>query len=84
MEQNQLIFILLIGLIAGWLAGLIMRGRGLGLFVNIIVGVIGAFLGSWLLHIFNISVSGGILSTLGVAVFGSVILLILASIINRK
>ncbi len=48
MERSEIIYFLLIGLIAGWLAGLIMKGSGLGLIGNIVVGIIGSFIGGYI------------------------------------
>ncbi len=49
LSTESLLVILVVGLIAGWLAGLIVRGNGLGLVGDLVVGVLGAFIGSWLL-----------------------------------
>jgi uncharacterized membrane protein YeaQ/YmgE (transglycosylase-associated protein family) len=59
MSMESLLTILLIGAIAGWLAGLIVKGYGFGLLGNIIVGIIGAFVGSWLLGKLGVSLGGG-------------------------
>jgi uncharacterized membrane protein YeaQ/YmgE (transglycosylase-associated protein family) len=71
---NSLIVILIVGLIAGWLAGKIMRGSGFGIIGDIIIGIIGAFIGTWLwgaLHlpvIANFWVSAIVVSTVGACV----------------
>ena len=70
----HLIFFLLIGLVAGWLAGLIMRGGGLGLLGNMVVGVIGAFLGGFLFDVLRITV-GGFIGSLVTATVGAGVLL---------
>ena len=49
MSGQSLLIILLIGLVAGWLAGQIVRGTGFGLIADIAIGIVGAFIGSWLL-----------------------------------
>ena len=79
--MNLLIF-LLIGALAGWLAGLVMKGRGLGVLGNIIVGVIGAFLGGWLLPMLGVSFGGNI-GLFITAFIGAVILLALVGLIKR-
>ena len=79
--MNLLIF-LLIGALAGWLAGLVMKGRGLGVLGNIIVGVIGAFLGGWLLPMLGVSFGGNI-GMFITAFIGAVILLALVGLIKR-
>jgi len=71
---NSLLVILIVGLIAGWLAGKIMRGSGFGIIGDIIIGIIGAFIGTWLwgaLHlpvIANFWVSAIVVSTVGACV----------------
>ena len=79
---NSLIVILIVGLIAGWLAGKIMRGSGFGIIGDIIIGIIGAFIGTWLwgaLHlpvIANFWVSAIVISTVGACVLLFIIRLI--------
>jgi uncharacterized membrane protein YeaQ/YmgE (transglycosylase-associated protein family) len=77
-----LIWFLLIGLAAGWLAGKIMKGRSMGLVNNLIVGVIGALLGGWLFGIIGLSAYGRV-GSLVTAVVGAVVLLYLVGIIKR-
>lgn len=72
---------LLVGAIAGWLAGLVMKGRGFGLFGNIVIGIVGAVVGGWLAGaLFNIAqpIRGFDLSTIIVAFLGAVIVLYIA------
>jgi len=78
-----LLWFLIIGAIAGWLAGLAMKGGGFGLLGNIIVGVIGAVLGGWLFGVLGIWPSGGLVGSLIVAFVGAVILLFLVRLIKR-
>ena len=79
--MNLLIF-LLIGALAGWLAGLVMKGRGLGVLGNIVVGVIGAFLGGWLLPMLGVSFGGNV-GLFITAFIGAVILLAIVGLIKR-
>ncbi|HEV7573859.1 MAG TPA: GlsB/YeaQ/YmgE family stress response membrane protein [Thermoanaerobaculia bacterium] len=81
--MNSLIWFLIIGAIAGWLAGLVMKGRGFGLLGDIIVGIIGAFLGGWLFGKLGVSFGGGLAGSLIVAFLGAVILLFLVRLIKR-
>jgi len=81
--MNNLIWFLIIGAIAGWLAGQFMKGRGFGLLGDIIVGVIGAFLGGWLFSTFGVSLGGGLIGSLIVAFIGAVVLLFLVRLIKR-
>jgi len=82
MEVSSLIWFLLIGLIAGWLAGQVMRGGGFGLIGDMIVGVIGAFLGGWLFGLLGIA-AGGLIGSLITAFVGAVVLLLLLRLIRR-
>ncbi|WP_248885569.1 GlsB/YeaQ/YmgE family stress response membrane protein [Acidithiobacillus acidisediminis] len=84
MLMNLIIF-LIIGGIAGWLAGLLIRGRGFGLFGDIIVGVIGAFIGGFLLTAVGLAAlfSAGILGSIIVAVIGAVVLLFVIKLIKK-
>ena len=81
--MNSLIWFLIIGAIAGWLAGQFMKGRGFGLLGDIIVGIIGAFLGGWLFGVFGVSLGGGLIGSLIVAFIGAVVLLFLVRLIKR-
>ena len=76
---------IVVGLIAGWLAGMVMKGSGFGLIVNIIVGVVGALLGGWIATTFlNIGgVSGINLQSILVAFGGAVLLLLVLRLIGR-
>ena len=62
MDLQGLIILLIIGAIAGWLAGMIVKGMGFGLIGNIIVGIVGAFIGTWLLGDSRTSPSAAALS----------------------
>jgi len=77
-----LILYLLIGLAAGWLAGRIMKGGGFGLVGDLIVGVVGAFLGGWLFDLLGISL-GGLLGSLVTALVGAIVLLYLLRLIKK-
>jgi uncharacterized membrane protein YeaQ/YmgE (transglycosylase-associated protein family) len=70
----NLVWFLLIGALVGWLAGLIMKGRGFGILGNIVVGVVGAFVGGFLFSLLGIS-WGGLLGSLGTALVGAIVLL---------
>jgi uncharacterized membrane protein YeaQ/YmgE (transglycosylase-associated protein family) len=78
----HIIYFLLIGLLAGWLAGQIMKGRGFGLLGNLIVGVVGAVLGGFLLGILGLH-GYGLLGNLIVALIGAVVLLWVVSMIKK-
>ncbi len=82
MDATSLIWFLVIGLIAGWLAGQVMRGGGFGLIGDMIVGVIGAFLGGWLFGLMGIA-AGGLIGSLITAFVGAVLLIFLLRVIRR-
>lgn len=73
---------LIIGLIAGWLAETIMKGRGAGLIVNLIVGIIGAYLGGLLFGFFGLSMHG-LIGSLISATVGAVVLLFLVGLFKK-
>jgi len=70
----HLIWFILIGVAAGWLAGQIMKGRGFGLFGDLIIGVIGALIGGFLFRLLGVPVAG-LLGSLITATVGAVILI---------
>jgi uncharacterized membrane protein YeaQ/YmgE (transglycosylase-associated protein family) len=80
--QTLLVF-LIVGAVAGWLAGVIVKGHGFGLVGNIIVGIIGAFLAGWLLPMLGIAIGGGIVAAIINALIGAVILLVIIGFIRR-
>jgi uncharacterized membrane protein YeaQ/YmgE (transglycosylase-associated protein family) len=77
-----LIWMLVIGAIAGWLAGLVMKGRGFGIAGNIVIGIVGAVIGGFLFNALGIAF-WGLLGTLLVAFIGSVILLFIVGWVKR-
>ncbi len=79
----DLIYFLLIGLIAGWLAGKFMKGRSFGLVGNLIVGIIGAILGGFLFRLVGF-VSFGLLADLISATVGAIVLLLILQKLNVK
>lgn len=83
MNTQSLLLFLLIGLIAGYLAERIMKGGRFGLIGDLIVGVIGSFLGGWLFGVLHISIGGGIIASLVTALVGAIILLYLLRLIKR-
>jgi uncharacterized membrane protein YeaQ/YmgE (transglycosylase-associated protein family) len=82
MTTQALIWFLLIGLIAGWLASQVMRGGGYGIVGDMIVGVIGAFIGGWLFSALGIGF-GGLIGQIIVAFVGAVILIAILRAIKR-
>jgi uncharacterized membrane protein YeaQ/YmgE (transglycosylase-associated protein family) len=74
MSTEHLLLFLVIGIVAGFLAGKIMKGSGFGLIGDLIIGVIGSFIGVWIFGLLGIS-SGGILGLLVAAIVGALLLL---------
>lgn len=79
----SLLWFLLVGLIAGWLAGQVMKGGGYGVVGDMIVGVIGALLGGWLFGRLGIGVGMGLIGSIIVAFIGALILIFLLRLLRR-
>ncbi|MEO1262232.1 MAG: GlsB/YeaQ/YmgE family stress response membrane protein [Bacteroidota bacterium] len=77
------IYVLIIGAIAGWLAGTLFKGGGFGLIGNIIIGIIGGFIGYWLLGQIGISLGTGVISSILTSVIGAGVLLFIASLFKK-
>jgi uncharacterized membrane protein YeaQ/YmgE (transglycosylase-associated protein family) len=84
MTIEDFIIWLVIGGVAGWLAGLIVKGYGLGLIGNIAVGIAGAIIAGWLLPHIGFVLLGGILAKILNAAIGAVILLLVIGVFNRR
>jgi len=78
-----MIYWLIVGLIAGWLAGLVMKGGGYGIIVDILLGIVGGWLGGWLFGRLGIWPAGGMLGSIIVAFVGAVILVGITRILKR-
>ncbi len=74
---------LIVGAIAGWLAGLIVRGFGFGILGNIVIGIVGAVFAGWLLPKLGIVIGGGWIREIVNAMIGAVILLVIIGFIRR-
>ena len=83
MALEAIIIILIVGAVAGWLAGQIVRGMGFGLIGNIIVGIVGAFIAGWLLPRIGIVIGGGMIASIINATIGAVVLLVILGLIRR-
>lgn len=82
MDITNLIIFLAVGALAGWLAGIIMKGRGFGLIGDVIVGVVGAILGGFIFGLLGIT-TGGLIGAIIMATIGAVILLYLISMVKK-
>jgi uncharacterized membrane protein YeaQ/YmgE (transglycosylase-associated protein family) len=74
---------IVVGLIAGWLAGQVMKGGGYGILVDIILGILGGFLGGWLFGLLGIGAGGGMIGSLIVAFVGAVILVAITRLLKK-
>jgi uncharacterized membrane protein YeaQ/YmgE (transglycosylase-associated protein family) len=83
MSVETLIIWLLVGAVAGWLAGIIVKGYGFGLLGNIVVGIVGSFIGGWLFGHFGLFTGNGLIGSILGATVGAVILLLLIRLIRR-
>jgi uncharacterized membrane protein YeaQ/YmgE (transglycosylase-associated protein family) len=83
MASHGILAWLVIGAVAGWLAGQLMKGGGFGLLVDIIVGIVGAFVGGWVAGLLGISIGGGWIASIITATIGAVILIFLVRLIKR-
>jgi uncharacterized membrane protein YeaQ/YmgE (transglycosylase-associated protein family) len=83
MGVHGLIVWLLVGAVAGWLAGTLMKGGGFGLIGDIVVGIVGAFIGGWLAGRLHINLGGGLISSILTATVGAVLLILVLRMIKR-
>ncbi len=79
----EFIWFILIGLVAGWLAGVLMKGGGFGIVGDIVIGVVGALIGGFTFNALGISMGGGLLGSIIVATIGAVILIFMLRLIKR-
>ena len=78
-----LVWFLVVGLVAGWLAGMLVKGGGFGVIGDLVVGVVGALLGGWLFSTLGASTGGGLLGSIIVATVGAVLLLFVVRLVKR-
>ena len=82
MPTESLLIVLVVGVIAGWLAGQIVRGTGFGIVGDLVVGIVGSFAGSWLLPQIGIHLGSGILPAIINATIGAAILLFIVRLVR--
>jgi uncharacterized membrane protein YeaQ/YmgE (transglycosylase-associated protein family) len=82
LSSESLLVILFVGLVAGWLAGKIVRGTGFGIIGDIVVGIIGAFVASWLFPKLHITIGSGLVSEIIYSAIGAVILLLIVRLVR--
>jgi len=83
LDPGGLVSWLLVGLLAGWIAGIVTRGSGFGCITNVVIGVIGAFIGGFILELLNVDGTAGFLESLAIATLGAVFLLAIANLARR-
>jgi len=83
MDAQSLIIWLIVGAIAGWLAGMVVKGGGFGLIGDIIVGIVGALIAGWLLPQLGFAIGAGLIGAIIDAFIGAVILLIILRLVKR-
>jgi uncharacterized membrane protein YeaQ/YmgE (transglycosylase-associated protein family) len=81
-SNESLLVILVVGLVAGWLAGKIVQGAGFGLIGDIAIGIVGAFIGDWLLPQIGVHLGTGIVSAIFNATIGAVLLLLVVRLLQ--
>jgi uncharacterized membrane protein YeaQ/YmgE (transglycosylase-associated protein family) len=84
MSNESLLVILAVGLVAGWLAGELMRGAGYGLVGDLIIGVIGAYIGDWLLPRLGIMLGAGLVAAIIDATIGAMLLLFVLRLVAGR
>jgi uncharacterized membrane protein YeaQ/YmgE (transglycosylase-associated protein family) len=79
----NLLYLMVVGLIAGWLAGQVMKGGGYGVLVDIVLGILGGIVGGWLFGMLGIWPGGGMIGSIVVAFIGAVILVWITRALKR-
>ena len=82
LSGESILVILLVGLVAGWLAGKIVRGTGFGLIGDIAIGIVGAFIASWLMPRLGISLGVGVVRAIINSTIGAVLLLLIIRLVR--
>jgi uncharacterized membrane protein YeaQ/YmgE (transglycosylase-associated protein family) len=82
-EEMGLIYWIVVGLIAGWLAGKVMKGGGYGVLIDIILGILGGIVGGWVFGMLGVWPGGGIIGSIIVAFIGAVILIWISRLLKK-
>jgi uncharacterized membrane protein YeaQ/YmgE (transglycosylase-associated protein family) len=82
LSNESLLVILLVGIVAGWLAGQIVEGTGFGLIGDLLIGIVGAFIGNWLLPRLGVHLGAGIVAAIVNATIGAVVLLLIVRLLR--
>ena len=81
--MDGLLYWVVVGLIAGWLAGVVMKGGGYGILADIVLGILGAIVGGWIFSALGIGAGGGLIGGIVVAFIGAVALVAVARALKR-
>jgi uncharacterized membrane protein YeaQ/YmgE (transglycosylase-associated protein family) len=84
MSGESLLVIIVVGIVAGWLAGHFVRGTGFGLVADLFIGIVGALIGNWLLPQLGIHLGAGIVAAIVSATIGAIILLLVLGFVRRR
>src|SRR5437660_8308142 len=82
LSNESVLVILLVGIIAGWLAGKVVRGAGFGILGDLLIGIVGAFIGNWLLPKVGIHLGTGVVSAIVNATIGAILLLLVLRLLR--
>ncbi len=82
MSNESILVIIIVGIVAGWLAGQIVQGTGLGVIGDLLFGIAGAFVGGWLLPRVGIHLGTGLVSAIINATLGAVVLLLVMRVLS--
>jgi len=82
LSNESLLVILLVGIVAGWLAGKLVRGAGFGILGDLLIGIVGAFIGNWLLPKLGIHLGTGVVSAIVNATIGAIALLLVLRLLS--
>jgi uncharacterized membrane protein YeaQ/YmgE (transglycosylase-associated protein family) len=82
LSNQSLLVILLVGIVAGWLAGKVVRGAGFGILGDLLIGIVGAFIGNWLLPKVGIHLGTGVVSAIINATIGAIVLLLVVRLLR--
>jgi uncharacterized membrane protein YeaQ/YmgE (transglycosylase-associated protein family) len=78
-----LIWVIIVGLIAGWATGKIMKGSGYGPLMDIVLGIVGGIIGGWIMRVLGFYTTGGLIPSILVAILGAVVLVSLVRMLKR-
>jgi uncharacterized membrane protein YeaQ/YmgE (transglycosylase-associated protein family) len=84
LSNESLLVIIFVGIVAGWLAGLIIQGTGFGLIGDLIIGIVGAFIGDWMLPRLGIHLGFGLISAIINATIGAIVLLLIIRLVRSR